>query len=255
MLNFWLNEIIKVAVFFLVTFLLGKYLVARGVRVNYTRKIFHFILFFFPIFLLSIIPFEPSLTTTLLSGGVLLFCLLFMWEPIREKSGFLQTAYSAIDRPEDRPYTLVWVSTQILATYIVLLYMLYWLSQYDKTVLIYLSVLVAGIGDGLAEPVGVRFGKHKYAVKALFTDRTYTRSIEGSACVFFSGILAVLMLSEQLTTAQMILAFAIIPIVMTLAEAFSPHTWDGPFLYLAGGTSTVLVLELSDLADRLNFLS
>lgn len=35
----------------------------------------------------------------------------------------------------------------------------------------------------------------------------------------------------------------------TLAEAFSPHTWDGPFLYLAGGVSTVLVLELSSLVN------
>jgi phytol kinase len=46
---------------------------------------------------------------------------------------------------------------------------------------------------------------------------------------------------------QFVLALAIIPLAMTLAEAWSPHTWDGPFLYLAGGASTVATLELSRL--------
>jgi len=123
--------------------------------------------------------------------------------------------------------------------------MVAWLSQYDKSILIFITVLIAAIGDGLAEPVGVKFGKHQYLVRALFTDRKYTRSIEGSLCVLFSGFLAVGILNEQLTSTELILALIIIPISMTLAEAFSPHTWDGPFLYLTGGVSTVLVLELS----------
>jgi dolichol kinase len=108
-------------------------------------------------------------------------------------------------------------------------------------------VLVAGIGDGLAEPVGVRFGRHTYRTRALFTDRTYTRSLEGSACVLASGFLAVFLLRSQLDPTQLVLALAIIPLAMTLAEAWSPHTWDGPFLYLVGGSSTVATLELSRL--------
>ncbi len=123
--------------------------------------------------------------------------------------------------------------------------MVYLLSRYEQTSLIYITVLVAGIGDGLAEPVGVRFGKRKYTVRALFTDRKYTRTLEGSACVLFSGVLAVLLLSGQLNSTQVMFALVFIPILMTLAEAFSPHTWDGPFLYLSGGLSTVLVLELA----------
>jgi len=30
-----------------------------------------------------------------------------------------------------------------------------------------------------------------------------------------------------------------------ILSAWSPYTWDGPFLYLVGGSSTVLVLELA----------
>jgi phytol kinase len=248
--NYWINEIIKTFILFLSAFFLGLWVKTKGVKVNYTRKIFHFILFFFPIYLSSKIPFEASLYTTTLSGLIFLLCVLIMAEPIRFRSSFISTAFLAIDRPEDRPYTLLWVSTQVIVTYLVLIIMLAWLSSYEMTVLIYITVLIAGIGDGLAEPVGVRFGKRRYQVKALFTDRKYTRSIEGSLCVFLSGILAVVLLQGQMTFSQFILALLIIPIAMTLAEAFSPHTWDGPFLYLSGGLSTVAVLELSPLVNN-----
>lgn len=224
-------------------------MVQRGVRVNYTRKIFHFTLFFFPLYLASIIPFEASIKTTLISGAVLLICLSTLCEPVRARSNFLRVVYSSIDRPEDRPYTLIWASTQLFATYIVLVAMVALLATYDKTVLIFITVLVAGIGDGLAEPVGVRFGKREYRVHALFTDKKYVRTIEGSACVFISGLLAVMLLSEQLSHTQLVLAFLLIPITMTLAEALSPHTWDGPFLYLSGGLITIFVLEFSSFID------
>ena len=249
MSHFWLNEIIKILVFFSSTFTLGKYLVANGVKVNYTRKIFHFIFFYFPIYLAAVLPYEATLITTLTSGCVLLLCLSLMWEPVRERSSFLCIAYSAIDRPEDRPFTLIWISTQLVATYLILMIMIYWLAQYQHASLIYITVLVAGIGDGLAEPVGIRFGKHHYRVRALFTEKIYFRTLEGSSCVFVSGILALALLSEQLNSTELILGMAIIPATMTLAEALSPHTWDGPFLYLAGGTSTVAVLELSRLIN------
>lgn len=123
--------------------------------------------------------------------------------------------------------------------------MVLWLAEYGKQPLIYIAVLVGDIGHGLAEPVGVQFGKHKCRVRALFTDRSYTRSVDGSACVFLSAILAILILRPQLSEIQLLLALGIVPITMTLAEAFSPHTWDGPFLYLVGGMSLIGVLELS----------
>ena len=244
MTNFWISEGIKVIVFFAITFALGKWLVQKGVKVNYTRKIFHFVFFFFPVLTVLLFPYEFSIELTLLSGCVLLACLIPMYQPIRERSQILSTAFSSIDRPEDRPFTLLWVSSQLLATYLVLILMLAWLDRYDMAALISITWLIAGIGDGLAEPVGVRFGKRTYQVHALFTDRKYTRTLEGSLCVFISGILAVALHIEVLNQHQFILAMLIIPTAMTLAEALSPHTWDGPFLYLVGGASTVLVLEI-----------
>ncbi len=60
-----------------------------------------------------------------------------------------------------------------------------------------------------------------------------------------SGVLAVHVLRGHLTTPEYALAMLLIPVAMTLAEALSPHTWDGPFLYATGGASTVAVLELA----------
>jgi len=50
-----------------------------------------------------------------------------------------------------------------------------------------------------------------------------------------------------MSTIELILALSIIPVAMTLAEAFSPHTWDSPFLYLVGGTTTIMVIEIASL--------
>jgi phytol kinase len=243
--NYWLSEAIRSAALFALAYALGTQVLRGRIRVNYTRKVLHFTLFFVPLALYGSLPYRGGADTALFSSLVFLASILLMSEPLRTRSRFLATAFAAFDRPEDRPFTLRWLSTQILATYAVLLLLIVWLQRYDKVALIYITVLVAAIGDGLAEPVGVRFGRHTYRTRALFTDRTYTRSLEGSACVLLSGILAVFLLRGQLEPAQFALALLVIPIAMTLAEARSPHTWDGPFLYLAGGLATIAVLELA----------
>ena len=232
---------------FISAYVLGLWVLRRGIRVNYTRKFQHFAVFFVPMLLASWLPFDASLFTVVMSGVVFVASLVLFTRPFRSRSAILATAFASFDRPEDRPFTLLWLSTQILASYAVLVPMIVWLDHYEKPMLIYITVLVAGIGDGLAEPVGVRFGRHTYRTRALFTDRTYTRSLEGSACVLASGFLAVFLLRSQLDATEFLLALAIIPLAMTLAEAWSPHTWDGPLLYLVGGVSTVATLELSRL--------
>jgi len=108
---------------------------------------------------------------------------------------------------------------------------------------VFIPILINGIGDGLAEPVGIRFGRHAYQTRALFTKKRYTRTLEGSACVFVTSIIAVLLYNPLLSPSQFIAALLIIPILMTLAEAFSPHSWDSPFLFLVGGLSLAGILE------------
>ncbi len=90
--------------------------------------------------------------------------------------------------------------------------------------LIFILILINGFGDGLAEPVDIRFGRLKYKTYALFSKRKYVRTVEGSACVFITSIIAILMFQSSFNPGQFIWALITIPIAMTLAEAFAPHT-------------------------------
>ena len=109
---------------------------------------------------------------------------------------------------------------------------------------ILIPTLISGFGDGLAEPVGVRFGKRSYSVRALFTTQRFTRTLEGSACVLITGIIVLLMHAGELSGVQLIVGLLTIPLAMTLTEAYSPHSWDTPFLMLVGYGSLLCVLQL-----------
>merc|ERR1712194_54086 len=102
----------------------------------------------------------------------------------------------------------------------------------------------------MGEPVGVKYGKHRYHTRSLFTDgwswktcglgkKYYTRSLEGSSCVLISGFATVIGLHFFLGVGEFYFNYPaefwaqifIMPIGMTFMEAFSPHTLDTIFLY------------------------
>ena len=101
-----------------------------------------------------------------------------------------------------------------------------------------LVVCLAMIGDGLAEPIGVRFGKFRYKTYALFTKKPFFRTVEGSLTVFFSTIGVLFWFGDLFTERQFIYAVGLLPLIIMITEAVSPHTWDGPFLF---GVSGILV--------------
>ena len=75
----------------------------------------------------------------------------------------------------------------------------------------------------------------------------FVRSLEGSACVFLSAMLSVFAVySEWGNTTRFVIALAIVPITMTAAEAFSPHTCDTPFIFLV---ATALICFLFEAVD------
>ena len=105
-----------------------------------------------------------------------------------------------------------------------------------------LVVCLSMIGDGLAEPIGVRFGRIKYKTYALFTKRRYFRTLEGSLAVFVSTIFVIIWFKGLFTDQQFFWALCILPLTLTITEAISPHTWDGPFLSGVSGISVSLIL-------------
>ena len=242
-----MNYITKSSINFIIWYI-GGLLVKKGVKTNYTRKVNHFSLLIIPFLLGAGRSSSPSdgndffnLIIGLLSG--LSWFLMFI-KPIRERVNVVNTAFLSIDRPEDRPYTLLWTSTQTAANYLVAILLSAYLMMINRMELIFIVIIINGIGDGLAEPIGVRFGKHKYKTYALFTKKKYERSVEGSACVFITALVAIILCGKSFSSIQFIVALITIPIVMTLAEAFSPHSWDNPFLFIMGEILLFLILQL-----------
>ena len=234
MSDIYINSLLKLISLFIVQYLSGLLVQHKDVKVNYTRKIDHFALFFIPAFIDLMIPTEKSLMGLYIGSIIAVGFTVIYIHPIRSRISLINTMFLSFDRPEDRPYTIWWLFTQLAVGYAVLIPMIILFYANGLQGLILIPILIGTIGDGLAEPVGVRFGKHKYKTYAFFSRRKYTRSLEGSACIFFASIIIVIAFHSQFSSTQFIVALLSIPIVMTLAEAFAPHTWDAPFLFLFG---------------------
>ena len=240
--DFWTYIAVLSIAFIVSGYLLGRGVIARGWRVGYTRKAQALGLYFLPyVAMQGPSPYSPIMTATL-SLGVFIALLILLSSPIRKRVPMLATAFAAIDRPEDRPFTLTWLITSVLAAWGVIVLWL-WLSPHTAGYL-FVALVISGIGDALAEPVGLLFGKHPYKARALGTERNYIRTYEGSATVFFSGVIAVLMMHGFSMDAEALLALALFPVVGMLAEAKSPHTWDQPFIMASCALVAVAISPL-----------
>jgi len=215
-----------------------------NVPVNYTRKINHFVHFLLPSMMLQFVPYDPQPKEFILTTFVFVLTFALFVKPIRSRVNFINVMFLSFDRPEDAPYTLVWVTTQIFAATLALIPIRYYSSLTGQDLLTYIPILINGFGDGLAEPIGIKFGRHKYRTKGFFVKRYYHRTLEGSLCVFIASIGAIIFIKDAFTMQQFIIALCIIPVSMTFTEAKSPHTWDAPFLYFMGGALTILIVEL-----------
>ena len=236
-----LRIIFQTVILILVAYASGCLVYYKGVKVNYTRKINHFALFFVPMFLNNFLPAETSIVSIILGIFITLGSLVIYIKPVRNKSKIIERMFLSFDRPEDRPNTLLWLSTQITVGYLIIIPAIIYFISIGYGDLILIPILVNGIGDGLAEPVGIRFGRLKYKTYALFSKIKYERTVEGSACVFFTSLIVIIFFHSSFTSSEFFSALVIFPLVMTLAEAFAPHTWDTPFLFLFGFFSIYIV--------------
>ena len=232
--SFWVAEPLKLVCLGVIASGGGLLVRYRNAKVNYTRKINFFALYLVPLLIDHLLPYDPAPVDVVLRSVFFMLFLVFFLEPVRERVPLAAIMFLSYDRPEDRPYTMLWLTTQLVAGYAVLIPMTWVFRRLDLGELMFIPVLVHGLGDGMAEPVGIRFGRHTYSTWALFSDRRYTRSLEGSACVLGVGLLAVITFHSSFTPPQLGAALLTVPMVMTLAEAFSPHTWDTPLMLLSG---------------------
>lgn len=148
--------------------------VGRGVRAPYTRKVLHFLVF------------TAAGAAHLLwgrPGAVLFGTLVAAWVLVGVWRGAGDPFYEAMARPTDAPRRTLFILVPLATTA---------LGGVAANLLFpgvaYVGYMVSGWGDAVAEPVGVRWGRHRYRVPSL-AGVPATRSLEGSASVLVVGTL------------------------------------------------------------------
>ena len=230
---FWLNQVLKYLVISAIQYICGVMVKSHGVKVNYTRKIVHVSYFIWPQILDQVVlDYSSNLYSEIWNIYLVLLLLFFASEPFRQRFQIVRTLYLSVDRPEDQPYTLFWFASQIMATLVVFFPFVLYFRHQQLERLLFIPILINGLGDGLAEPVGVRYGRHQYTTRSCLSSRRYTRSYEGSLCVFLVSLITICSYYQYFTASQFSFVLITLPILATLAEAYAPHTWDSPLIYL-----------------------
>ena len=239
-------------------------------KVNYTRKIQHFAAYLIPliistgvvekgkhaisnasVFVKSQGHFQWTdhvdlghLLAHVWGDFITLLAFLLLIKPVRECLPIFMLQFNSLDRPEDRPHTLKWIVAGNIAPGLVLNRVFDTVfGMHGEADLVFVIILIVAIGDGLAEPVGVYFGRHKYLCLPWFSNRRYIRSWEGSMCVFLSGmIFPALLYSHYANFSQCLASMLILPFVMSFAEAKAPHSMDTPALMIAGYLSLLGII-------------
>lgn len=148
---------------------------ARGVAAPYTRKLFHFQIFTAA----TVVQLVWGLKATVVFGIVVSGLVVYAaWR------GDGDPLYEALARPSDRPHRTVFVLVPLVMTAAGGVVSNLWFSGFALV-----GYLLCGWGDAVGEPVGVRWGKRRYAVPSLFGVAA-ERSVEGSVAVFLAGSLA-----------------------------------------------------------------
>ena len=204
-------------------------------KVNYTRKIQHFAAYLVP--LLSPPTESFGILPHLWESLFVLFMFLVLIKPIREFSTFFMLQFNSLDRIEDRPNTLKWIvlGNMLPGLLIITIFKQLFETHLGLPLLASIVVYTVAIGDGMAEPVGTYLGKKKYVVPSWNLKNRYVRSYAGSACVYFFAVLFLLLYRGQFANPQEFWsAMILFPPIMTLSEAFAPHSMDTPIMMLIG---------------------
>jgi phytol kinase len=141
----------------------------RGVRVAYTRKLFHILVFTSAAAVHSV----WALPGTLVFGSVV--AAVVLGAVVRGEGNVL---YDALARDSDRPHRTLFIVVPLITTALGGLGAALLAGPYAAV-----GYLAAGWGDAAGEPVGARWGRHPYRVPSL-AGVAAIRTLEGSAAVF-----------------------------------------------------------------------
>lgn len=184
----------------------------RGVRVAYTRKVFHIVIFTAA----AVVQAVWGLSGTVVFGSVVAGMVV---AAVLKGEG--HPFYEALARDKDRPHRSLFIVVPLVTTAVGGL-----LSSLLAGPYAVVGYLAAGWGDAVGEPVGARWGRHPYRVPSL-AGVGATRTLEGSAAVF--AVSAVAAAVAVVTVGQAHAAWWAGPICGAVAagvEAVSNHGLD-----------------------------
>jgi len=192
------------------------FLNSRGLHDGYTRKIFHFIAF---ISIAVFLKYAPSDVTVI----SIVIGMIYLLVSCFSGKGFLW--FDGMARKSDAPNEKLYVILPMAST-VAGLGASWALFGHP---FVEIGMLCVAIGDAVAEPVGVRWGRHKFKVYSL-TGKMSQRSIEGSLSVFLACALIIFLVSGSVTV-SLLIGFS-----LSIIEAISPRGTDN-FTVLAGASA------------------
>ncbi len=149
--------------------------------------------------------------------------------------------YEALAREQDGPDRTYYIIAPYFATMIGGL-----ANNFVFGPLAIMGYLVGGLGDAAGEPVGTRWGKHRYAVSALGKVET-TRSYEGSLGVLIVSLVALLIgiavTPELHLNLRAMIFLPVIAFACAIVEAVSPHGWDNTPMQIVPAMLSALLLS------------
>ena len=183
-------------------------------RTGYTRKVFHVLIF-------------VSAVVVQAFGGFAAVCVFGLMVSVVVGLAVLRgpndRLYEALAREQDGPHRTYYIVVPYFATLIGGL-----ASNIFFGPLAVVGYLVGGLGDAAGEPVGTRWGRHRYSSSG--SKATATKTFEGSFAVLAASVVALLIsvaISPDLRfDLRAAIALPGIAIVCALVEAFSPRGWD-----------------------------
>ena len=203
--------------------------VNKQVQTAYTRKIFHFFIFT----MAGILHLTLGLPAVVVFGSCVSLCVLYA---VYKGKGY--PFYEAMARPKDEPHRTFFILIPMLTTLLGGVLANVFFPAYA-----YVGYFVGGWGDAIAEPVGARWGRHRYRVPSLMGVPA-TRSLEGSLSVFLAGAIVGIaaLYAGGVPFSRAAFVGVACGLAGTLVEAVSSHGLDNLTIQVAAAGTAAFFL-------------
>jgi phytol kinase len=202
-------------------------------KTGYTRKTLHFLIFFTAV---GLHMWGGMRAVNILGLGMGLFVLYSV------KAGDGNFFFESMAREKDLPRRDYFIVVPYLTTAAGGL-----ISNLLFGGCAIMGYAICGAADAIAEPVGVRFGKHRYKVPSLKKVKVSERSLEGSFSVLVVSLVLSLLFFVylyQVPFARAVIASAILSVIIVLVEAVSFHGADNLTIQVAASGLAYLFMKV-----------